>query len=636
MEKNYRICFLGYRNLSVMARSAIGSLALPDTEIRLEDCNVETLQKTVDKALLDGFEIFIAGSANAAEFRRHYHAHLVEIHLRPIDYLLAVKKALMLGHKPVLALYRYGRTVDLPLLESLSGVSLLSFQYEDSAELHERIRNTAGDVIIGAGHANELAESLGKKSVLLYPGEESVKSAIRRARNLAAELVQEIQKNRTVQTIINDAPIGLIVSDVDGNITLFNRAARNYAQLGGSHFQLKGRQLSEILPALDPMEFLHSGEPETDERRLINGAMMRCVFVRIQDRGRIVGVLTTLYPDNSRRKKEDKPVPEQFLVRSSWNDVIGDSPTVKALIQGAKSFASSAYPLLVTGEPGTGKTFYAILIHASSKRKKDPCIPVNTAAIPNGKAAEILFGTEGPQGIRPGLFETAGNGTILLQNLNLASKIVQSCLFQAVSDSSFLRVGGITPVELSARIITILDTAPKETERIQNSPAESIFPPLFQLLSVLSLRIPSLRERREDVPALFDFQAAQEIASEGKKQRLKASSEVLRYYSWPGNLFELSSVCKRYAFLLSQADGATANTRHLLLLQAIGEEKLYEEILNRHPALRNAAKSPAEEVLAGLEDMKRILKYNNETIAEKLSLSRTTLWRITKGAAGES
>lgn len=636
MDKKYSIFFLGYRNLSVMARSAIESLSLPDTEIHLEDCNVETLRKTVDQALRDGFEIFIAGSANAAEFRRHYHAHLVEIHLRPIDYLVAVKKALELGQKPVLALYRYGRPVDLALLNSLSGISLLSFQYEDSAELQEGILNTAGDVIIGAGHANELAESLGKKSVLLYPGEDSIKSAIRRARNLAVELEQEIQKSRTIQTIVNDAPIGLIVSDVDGNITLFNRAARNYAQLNGPRLQLKGRQLSEILPALDPKEFLRSGEPETDERRLINGAMMRCVFVRIQDRGRVVGVLTTLYPDNSRRKKEDKPVPEQFLVRSSWNDVIGDSPTVKALIQEAKSFASSAYPLLVTGEPGTGKTFYARLIHASSKRKKDPCIPVNTAAIPDSRAAEILFGTEGPDGVRPGLFETAGSGTILLQNLDLASKIVQSCLFQAVSDNSYLRVGGVTPIELTARIITILDTAPEEPARLTASTAEGIFPPLFQTLSVLSLRIPSLRERRADVPALFDFQAAQETASDGKKQRLKASSEVLRYYSWPGNLIELSSVCRRYAFLLSQADSATANTRHLLLLQAIGEDKLYEEILNRHPALRNAAKSPAEEVLAGLEDMKRILKYNNETIAERLSLSRTTLWRITRDSVGKA
>ena len=198
MNKKYRLCFLGYQNLTELARSALAGMELPDTEVRLADCNVETLQKTVDQAIADGYDYFIAGSANAAEFRRHYKAHLTEITLRPVDYLLAINKALKIGRSPVLVLYRHGRPVDLPLLEDLSGISLETIVYEDSADLQEGILHAAGDVVVGAGHANELAMELGRKAVLLYPGEDSVKSAIRRARALAVELEKEARRSRTI------------------------------------------------------------------------------------------------------------------------------------------------------------------------------------------------------------------------------------------------------------------------------------------------------------------------------------------------------------------------------------------------------------------------------------------------------
>lgn len=675
-EVKYRICFLGYRNLTDLARSALESLQLQDTEVRLEDCNVETLQQTVDQAAADGFEIFIAGSANAAEFRRHYKLHLVEIHLRPVDYLTAIQKALQIGSRPCLALYRFGRPVDLPLLEKLAGISLETISYEDSAQLMEGIRSAQGDVILGGGHATELAEECGKKSVLLYPGEDSIRSAIRRARALAAELEREMHRSRIVQSIIGDAPIGLIVTDVDGNITVCNRAARSYAMLGSARVLRK--PLAEVLPPLAPEEFLRSGEKQLDQRKLVNGAMMRCVHVRIQDRDQLIGVLTTIYPDNTRRSKEEQEIAERFRVHASWEDVIGDSPAVQRLLQEAKAVADSDQPLVILGESGTGKTFYARCIHNASARRKSPCITVNAASLPDQELSRVLLGTEEGDTIRPGLLELAGNGTIILRGLSLASKIVQNALLQTFDDRSFLRLGGMTPVPFRARVITILDA---ETGGSLEEASAGINEPLRYLLSVLTLRIPPLRERREDIPAMFEFyalQASEAVPGERRKAP-KVSAEVLRYYSWPGNLFELNAVCKRYIFLLSKEVRLTPASRHLLLLQSIGEEKILSEILGRHPALleigkysgkqnakaghkksgsrteaaaadntadltieqsdpaNNAASAddrkkshPIDDIIAGIEDMKRILKYNNDTIAQKLSISRTTLWRITK------
>lgn len=113
-------------------------------------------------------------------------------------------------------------------------------------------------------------------------------------------------------------------------------------------------------------------------------------------------------------------------------------------------------------------------------------------------------------------------------------------------------------------------------------------------------------------------------------RRIVNPEEVLLFYSWPGNLSELMTVCKRYAFLMTGGVNQTANARHLLMVQAIGEDKLFEEIVKKHPSLADAGNSPRESVMDGINDIKCILKYSNEKIAEKLSISRTTLWRIKK------
>ena len=639
MNKKYRICFLGYQILSDLARNVIDSLDLPDTEVYLADCNVETLHATVESAVTEGYEMFVAGSANAAEFRRHFHQHLVEISLRPVDYLIAIKKALSLGSKPVLAVYRYGRQLDLPLLENLSGVSLRTIVYEDTAGLHHGILESDGDVIVGAGHANKLAAELSRKSVLLYPGEDSIRSAIRRARTLCAELEREMQKTRIVQTILNDAPIGLIVTDAAGRVSLFNRAARQYSQTRNEKMQ--GRYLSDLLPSLSPETFLESGERQSDQRRLVNGAMMRCVHVRIQDRDRFMGVLTTLYPDNTRKKKADVNPAEKFRAAANFSDAAGSSPALEQAFRAARQAAESEYPLVITGEPGTGRNFLAQCVHNVSRERKEPFVRINLAALPDQDAARVLFGSESDLGLRQGLLELAEKGTVVLSNLSLATRPVQECLLQAVKEGRFLRLGGITPVPLATRIILIAEapqaavttgaaaTAGPAPTATNTAVPPGILPGLWHLLSVLKVEVPPLRERREEIPALFRMFAAQEAALAGRPRALKTSEEVLRYYSWPGNLNELSAVSRRYTTLSAETASITPVMRHQLLIQAIGEENLFREILSRHPALRNAAKSPAEELLAGLRDLKQILKYNNSTIAERLSLSRTTLWRLT-------
>lgn len=621
MSRPYKICFLGYGALIEMAHTVIDSLDYNDMDILLEDCNIETLPKTVDHAVSLGYKIFVAGAANAAEFKRYSHEHLIEIRLSTVDYLLAIKKALQIGKKPIIAAYRFGRLSNLSLLEQLSGTELGTILYEDSSELYNEILNTDADVIIGASHANSIAEELGKKSILLYAGEESVRSAIQRARTLAIELDKSIWNEKTSQAIINYAPFGLIVNDAQGKITIFNRTARQQTNIMDAHVQ--GKYLVDIIPSLSPDELLQTEKKQLDQRHLINGAMIRCVQTRIEDNQTLIGVLTTLYPDNTRRKKQDDPTLVGFSAQGTWNDVICQSQSMQEAVWKAKAFIDQPYPLVIEGEVGTGKNLIAQCIHNGSLGAHEPYVTVNTAILPDQAAAKVLFGVEEVGGSCLGLAEMAQGGTIVLQNLEHASPTVQACILQLLTERKFLRLGGISHIPFRAKIITVVNGTGKPNN-VQDD--------LWQRLSVFRLPIPPLRERKEDIPALFDHFFSCDSNLPPKKMGSVKSNELVRFYSWPGNLIELASTCKRYIFLLQQVTNPTANARHLLLIQAIGENNLFQEILRNYPALTAPSSGSGEEMLAGIDAIKTILGYNNEKIGELLSLSRTTLWRLKKNA----
>lgn len=620
----YKICFLGYQKLSEMARQVIDSMSLQDTEVILMDSNYDTLPFVVNEALSQGCEVFIAGSSNAAEFTRRSYGHLVEIHVRTVDFLLAIRKALQIGSRPAIVRYRYNAPIHMEMLEQLSGCPIQLIQYEDSAELYEILRTTDADVVIGAAFACEVATNLNIKNILAYPGEDTIRNTIERARSVAIELRAEAWKNRVTQSIINNSPFGLIVTDEAGSVMIFNHVARFQTNLGDR--RVRGKLLSELVPALSTEAFIASGERQEDRHRLINGAMIRCIHTRIEEGSRMIGVLTTLHPDNTHRRKKSELPTNDLVARGKWKDIIGNSPAMQAAIQEGKILADSDYPLVITGESGSGKSFFAQCIHNGSPRSREPYVTINAAALADQDAARLLFGMEGSIGSQIGLLEMAQGGTIVLQNLPFSSAVVQSCILQAITERHFCRVGGLQPVPFRARIITITSK--------NNGGHAGIHDELWQRLSVLHMSIPPMRERKEDILPMFQFFLSQE-GTVPRKRLHTEPADVLQFYSWPGNLAELSAVSKRYTFLRQQTVNPSPSARQLLHIQAIGEEVLFQEILTKHPALTNISASPTEDVLAGLDVMKQILHYNNAKIAEKLSISRTTLWRLTKSADAE-
>ena len=222
-----------------------------------------------------------------------------------------------------------------------------------------------------------------------------------------------------------------------------------------------------------------------------------------------------------------------------------------------------------------------------------------------------------------GLLTAANGGSVILKNVALAKPVVHACLMQALTSRHIFRPGMTAPLLLDLMVYTIM--TPEE--------ARTISADLQSCLAICQLELPSLTERQEDIAPLFLRSLSSNAAFHHRSVLSEQMQELLVFHRWPGQLQELQAVCTRYVIAMSRLEKATPKAQYLLLLQAIGEETIFREILAQHPALTQRPVVDKEAFLQGILQIKTLMKYSNDTLAEKLSVSRTTIWRILQDAA---
>ena len=235
---------------------------------------------------------------------------------------------------------------------------------------------------------------------------------------------------------------------------------------------------------------------------------------------------------------------------SGWSaDLIGDSAAMERVKELVAKVAPTPARVLVTGENGTGKELVARAIHAGSERAGGPFVEVNCAAIPEELIESELFGHEkgsftGAGQRRIGKFERAHGGTLFLDEIGDMSPAAQAKVLRALEDNRFERVGGQDLIEVDVRVIAA-------TNRDLQEPELRFRQDLFFRLNVISIHVPPLRDRPEDVPVLFDHFL--EVGAREMKQPRKAVDEDvmerLQRYAWPGNVRELRNLAERLAIV---------------------------------------------------------------------------------------
>lgn len=314
--------------------------------------------------------------------------------------------------------------------------------------------------------------------------------------------------------------------------------------------------------------------------------------------------------------------------RPEWMDIaarvgfqVGATPKMKRLAMVAYKIAKKNINVLIQGETGTGKEVLARFIHHCSRRSQNAFIPINCGALQESLLESELFGHEkgaftGASSQRKGIFEIANGGTLFLDEIGEASLAIQVKLLRVLETGEFFRVGGERPISTDVRIIAATNVD------LQQAVEEKKFrEDLFYRLNVVSLEIPPLRERKDDIPMLVNYF----LKRAGEERQLQVSPEamqILKKYSWPGNIREL----------INTIDQAMALTEGSIIVPGCLSEKIINEVRKTDDGVNMVGipaggfRSNYRTVVYRLEEMLSKQKYLNELSDEEI----LTAYRLAK------
>jgi len=299
--------------------------------------------------------------------------------------------------------------------------------------------------------------------------------------------------------------------------------------------------------------FLHRNVPQWDDQG--NLVMWYGSSIEIDDRKRAEEQLKKAFDEIKTLKnqlhKENLALKEEIDQASMFEEIVGASDAIKRVLALLCKVAPTDSTVLITGETGTGKELAARAIHKRSRRARNAFVAVNCAAIPQSLIASELFGHEkgaftGATQRRLGRFEVADGGTIFLDEVGDLPAETQIALLRVLQERELERVGGTHVVPIDVRVIAATNRdLPAAVE------AGSFRGDLFYRLNVFPIRMPSLRERGEDIPLLAAYLAQRYASKMGKKINGidKKTVELFQAYHWPGNVRELQNVVERAIIL---------------------------------------------------------------------------------------
>ena len=311
----------------------------------------------------------------------------------------------------------------------------------------------------------------------------------------------------------------------------------------------------------------------------------------------------------------------EVLKEYSFHQILGKSKPMREVFDLIRRIADSVTNVLITGESGTGKELVAKAIHYNSDRRDAPFVPVNCAAIPDLLLESELFGhlkgafTDAKADKR-GLFEEAQKGTLFLDEISELPVMLQSKLLRAIQEREVRRVGATRSVSVDVRIIAATNVNLAEAIK-----AKQFREDLYYRLNVIEMRLPPLRERKEDIPLLVEafLRRCAETRRKGVKGMTESALALLIDYHWPGNVRELENVIER-AVTLTLQDQIISDDLPSTIQGTRGDRRLIDEATERTRSLGEVE----QEYILRIMDKTGGNKYQ---AAQILGIDRKTLYR---------
>jgi transcriptional regulator with GAF, ATPase, and Fis domain len=336
-------------------------------------------------------------------------------------------------------------------------------------------------------------------------------------------------------------------------------------------------------------------------------------------RGTLQSAVEELELLRERLYKENLVLREEVDRVSMFEEIVGTSPALQAVLSRVTKVATADSTVLLTGETGTGKELVARAIHRKSNRSSRAFVGVNCAAIPRDLIASELFGHEkgaftGATQQRLGRFELANGGTLFLDEVGELPVETQIALLRVLQEHEFERVGGSSRIRSDVRVIAATN---RDLQAAIGS--GSFRSDLFYRLNVFPIEIPSLRERRADLPLLVEYFIDRYARKAGKlfKNVEKRTLRLLQSYPWPGNIRELQNVVER-SVILCETDIFSIDESWLPLSPAATESK-------RHVALPRRLETQEKNIIEEALKESRGRVFGPTGAAIKLGVPRSTL-----------
>lgn len=444
------------------------------------------------------------------------------------------------------------------------------------------------------------------------------------------ELDYEKNEKEILEILFENAYEGLVVVDTDGIVTMISSA---YSRFLGVEENVIGKHVSEVIDNTKLHETVKTGIAESAVVQKINGNHTIVSRIPVYKDGVITNAIGKVVYRNIRELDEIHAkigkIEEQLenykhelsqvnKAKYNFNDIIGGSGAMKQVMNMAKKAAYTNSNVLILGESGTGKELFAHSIHNSSARRNKPFVKVNCAAIPDDLLESELFGYEhgaftgAKKGGKIGKFEVADQGTIFLDEIGDMPMRMQAKLLRVIQEGEIEKIGSTVTKSIDVRII-----AATNRDIDQMIEEKKFRLDLYYRINVVTLNIPSLNERTEDI-----FLLCKSFIEKMRRRYLKRVDCIdekaiakLKKYEWPGNIRELENIIERAINIM---DGETViKPKHLPM--DISEQYDIEDIKSLKDAVDDFEKMTIIKCLEAVN-------YNKSKAAKLLGISRPTLY----------
>lgn len=594
--------------------------------IKISDSVYEARQ-----AVEQGAEVVLARGVQAAFIRQYTNIPVAELTLtgQEIGLMIASAKKKVPDKKcPQIALIGFKNMFsDTTYADELFDIRLKFYDItaiEQAAEKVDLAIQEGADVLLGGDTVNALAAQKGIPAQFIDSTEESIRSAIGVAKKMI--LTAEAEKNFTAQfeTVLDNSYNGILEIDENKEIMIVNRAGEELFHKKAS--QLEGTALEKVIPELEQryIDDVLSGKRDSFMTSVyVAGVPMMLTAAPIQYENKIRGAIISLYRNASVRKNDADELHSYYLkgyvAHAHFSDIRITGKEMEYCVELSKMYALSKNPVLICGEDGTDKEKLAQCIHNNSSYKAGPFVAVNCSGMTEQMQVDRLFGNPDAEdeSMKKGALAISDHGTIVISEIEKLSLLCQYRLYRAIRYDSLIQNDLERSQTLDNRIIAITGA-----DLYQYVEQGRFRQDLYYLLNSLTVEIPPLRKRPQDIRAIVEDCRVRFTKRYARFPKIAEDAmEALAGFGWQGNEIQLESFCERL-FLTSPKKTITSDYVYFLLdtLYPV-KERISEDgttVIYQHPEA------------ARLTELLEKHQGNRSAVAKELGISTTTLWRRMK------